>query len=409
MYTIQKPDKAAPKIYYLTDYCDVQGEDCILYCKSTVSENKEKSPAAYNLGMVPAQEFGDESMEDYDGDEEYDDSLPDMEVIKEWSYRKMGPYVGLCRLRLLRENTGEAEDTEDLLYVSSRFSNLSVTKMLNVIQNDEEISGYIRTGKSKEKNGEDSKENWLISFDFKDTLDLTKVCYKETKYYDKIEKEYHAVSELLKSFPELYVPYDNDHKVEKNIRSENNRMDIVYPYAINMAVLFECYVRACIRKSLKDNGVSGVKLYPYVQYHKDEEKNPESKYRILEYSMDKINQDLNKINQDSNKRNIKNHNYMDSLAIPDIILEKEGKKEYFIFDAKYKKIKKSDRSDRLQILAYAYLYQTSGIGHFFPQQEEKRKFSQWEINNEGENKIKYGMFFLPMDQEISERFVEFLT
>ena len=360
-YIIQKPDKDTPRIYQLTDYCEVQGEDCLLYCKCTgtnVSGKASASPAVYNLGMIPAQELGDEDMEDYDEDEDYDDEIPDLEVVKEWSYRKMGPHVGLCRLRLFgTENTGGVEATEDLLYVSPRFPDLSVAEMLKVILNDEEKDNYIETEMNK------GNENWLISLDPEDKIDLSKESFVNIECCKRIKEEYGIIRKLVG---------------EKFGINEENQEDIVHPYAINMAVLFECYVRGCIRTFL--NRLSAdIEIRPYGE-----------RKQILISSMEE---------------NI--YNYMGSYVIPDIILKKKNQDEYFIFDAKYKEIKTSNRSDRLQILAYAYLYHSSRIGHVFPKQK-KRVSKYWEISSESDYKTQYGMFFLPMEEEMEEQLRKFL-
>lgn len=399
MYTIQKPDKDIPQIYQLTDYSEVQGEDCILYCKCTASENKGKSPAVYNLGMISTQEPGDENLEDYDEDEDYDDEIPDLEIVKEWSYRKIGPYVGLCRLRLFgTENTGEVEVTEDLLYVSPRFPDLSVAEMLKAILNDKEMDSYIETGMNK------GKENWLISFDFEDKIDLSKESFKDIECYKKIKEEYGIIRKLVHRYLEkLRYKEEQEHKDyvsgipvarefrdkfsdvtdkkeidEKSGISRENQEDIVHPYAINMAVLFECYVRGCIKIFL--NRLSAdIEIRPYGE-----------RKQILISSMEE---------------NI--YNYMESYVIPDIILKKKNQDEYFIFDAKYKEIKTSNRSDRLQILAYAYLYHSSRIGHVFPKQK-KSVSKYWEISSESDYKTQYGMFFLPMEEEMEEQLRKFL-
>jgi len=79
--------------------------------------------------------------------------------------------------------------------------------------------------------------------------------------------------------------------------------------------------------------------------------------------------------------------YITGYIIPDIVLEKDGK--YIILDAKYKDYNQPNRDDRLQLLAYADVYDAHIIGHVFPQGKEKdRAFQCGQINTQcGE---KYG-------------------
>ena len=51
---------------------------------------------------------------------------------------------------------------------------------------------------------------------------------------------------------------------------------------------------------------------------------------------------------------------------PDIIIRNKNTDKHIIIDAKYKSPDKNDRDDRLQILAYAYLYDSHIVGHIFP-------------------------------------------
>lgn len=116
-----------------------------------------------------------------------------------------------------------------------------------------------------------------------------------------------------------------------------------YPFAINMQMLFECYCRTLIKNNLaKLRKKAGKKneipiLMPY---------------NFAEQTLEK---DL----------------YIQGKLKPDIILKFDdgGKKSYFVYDVKYKNKQNYNlgtRSDRLQILAYAYFYNTEKFGLIFP-------------------------------------------
>lgn len=80
--------------------------------------------------------------------------------------------------------------------------------------------------------------------------------------------------------------------------------------------------------------------------------------------------------------------YLQGELIPDVILRHSEQERYLIFDVKYKsgEYNVGTRSDRLQILAYAYVWDCDYIGHIFP---EKSVEKIMEIKIPGEHTVKY--------------------
>lgn len=67
--------------------------------------------------------------------------------------------------------------------------------------------------------------------------------------------------------------------------------------------------------------------------------------------------------------------YIQGEMIPDIIFKNKYEEEYIIYDVKYKvgEYNQGTRSDRLQILAYAYMWNCKHIGHIFPEKENLKE------------------------------------
>lgn len=116
----------------------------------------------------------------------------------------------------------------------------------------------------------------------------------------------------------------------------------VVPYAISMSKLFEMYVRAYLKKS-------GIKSYL----------SDEPGLHILKYDYKaKV-----LVNSASNSSN-----YIGGNIKPDIILFDTATQKYTVFDVKYKRLSDSRyaRTDRLQLLAYALMFDCDNIGIIFP-------------------------------------------
>lgn len=89
--------------------------------------------------------------------------------------------------------------------------------------------------------------------------------------------------------------------------------------------------------------------------------------------------------------------YIAGPMIPDIVLGKGGK--YIILDAKYKECDHPNRDDRLQLLAYADVYNAHIIGNIFPQKGSKLDFSFAKLNTQLEGDYYYLQFFLDSSGE----------
>lgn len=124
---------------------------------------------------------------------------------------------------------------------------------------------------------------------------------------------------------------------ELNDKNKDTKITIT-PFAFDVAGLFEFIARERIREIIK----------------------PKQDGEVLD--------DWEVLDGNSNSRNVLEENekefHINGEVKPDIILR--NKNIHIIIDAKYKSSDKNDREDRLQILAYAYLYDAHIVGHIFP-------------------------------------------
>jgi hypothetical protein len=143
---------------------------------------------------------------------------------------------------------------------------------------------------------------------------------------------------------------------------DSERIGII-PYAVNMPLLFECYARKRIKDKLKE-------IAP-----KDKCEARMLKFISDKRSMDKLGDEFGYLSVMEDK---KSECYIKGSVVPDIVIEytcKEENKEekfYRIYDVKYKwsENKKSARDDRLQLLAYEFMYNCdNNLGFIFPKQE----------------------------------------
>lgn len=151
---------------------------------------------------------------------------------------------------------------------------------------------------------------------------------------------------------------------------KSNTTNYVIPYAISMEKLFEVYVRAY----LKNNGIvsyktqvdGGIQLQRY-----DEKKS------IFENTKKEM------------------ANYIGGSIKPDLIFKDIKTGEIVVFDVKYKSYdnKRFAREDRLQLLAYAFMYKCSHVGLIFPTlskiNNEETDFTPQVIQSLEERTIKY--------------------
>jgi 5-methylcytosine-specific restriction endonuclease McrBC regulatory subunit McrC len=116
----------------------------------------------------------------------------------------------------------------------------------------------------------------------------------------------------------------------------------VVPYAVSMSKLFEMYTRAYLKRA-------GIKSYL----------SDEPGLHILQYDYKA------KVLAQSGKGY---STYIRGNIKPDIILYNSLTDKYLVFDVKYKNLENSRfaREDRLQVLAYALMYNCDSVGIFFP-------------------------------------------
>ena len=159
--------------------------------------------------------------------------------------------------------------------------------------------------------------------------------------------------------PSMYQNYRSMFQLAKVIISdismyttESGSKKGLVPYAINMPLLFECYVRTIIKLKIKelnnkDKLKYRIEMKKFVPNKTD--KSYDESYGCVMSTNDKC--------------------YIQGLLIPDIVLAYYDKKSeenakplfYRVYDVKYKKPCKSTgiRNDRLQFLAYCFMYGVS--------------------------------------------------
>lgn len=136
-----------------------------------------------------------------------------------------------------------------------------------------------------------------------------------------------------------------------------------------MDMLFECYARTVIKKVLED-----------ICFCDKQAKNPLGEAAIC-YLQSKPKE---------------------KLMVPDIVIEKDG--SCVIFDVKFKDgyKKHNIREDRLQILAYALMWNCKRIGHIFPSTDGEFKIKKTEIMRKNSDKDVYIQMFIPTNKKLCE-------
>ena len=165
------------------------------------------------------------------------------------------------------------------------------------------------------------------------------------------------------------------------------------PYAINMPLLFECYVRTIIKLKIKELN------------NKDK-----LKYRIemKKFVPNKTDKSYDESYGCVMSTKEKGKCYIQGLLVPDIVLayykkESEYKEHkdnakplfYRVYDVKYKNPCESTgiRNDRLQFLAYCFMY---GVSNSVTKQNKKLKFKDTKLH------WYSGLIFPLMSQKTSE-------
>lgn len=237
-----------------------------------------------------------------------------------------------------------------------------------------------------------------------------------------------SVSEIDRIIlPAMYQSYRPMFQLAKVIISEKtlyptsdgDRVGVI-PYAINMPFLFECYVRTILKEQIKNKNEDNAN---------NAKKTNSEYYYYIEIEMKKFVSDKRRSYDESYgcRMSTKKDCYIKGNLVPDIVLEyykivkdQDGKiktKEswgYRVYDVKYKYIDMSNnaRDDRLQFLAYCFIYGVRGeiededdvhfySGLIFPKQNGK-KSNDAKINFKQDNQSNrawYHQFFIDTNPE----------
>lgn len=136
---------------------------------------------------------------------------------------------------------------------------------------------------------------------------------------------------------------------ELNDENKNKQITIT-PFAFDVAGLFEFIAREKIREIINKNQLK------------------EPDWEVLDGNLNPHD-----VLIEETKEENKEEFHINGEVKPDIIIHNKNTDKCIIIDAKYKSPDKNDRDDRLQILAYAYLYDAHIVGHIFPAKSSRNK------------------------------------
>lgn len=180
--------------------------------------------------------------------------------------------------------------------------------------------------------------------------------------------------------PAMYNSYKPMFQLAKVIVSDismyttgNGSKKGLVPYAINMPLLFECYSRSLIKEKIEKINTSQKKYYIELKKFVADKHNDNMDNMDSSYGCRKVSKDKNKC-------------YIQGYVIPDIVLAYYRRKDwdngktdtpefYRIYDAKYKDTSNTNRDDRLQFLAYCFLYNIGGCNEEKNSKDEIHRYS----------------------------------
>lgn len=234
-----------------------------------------------------------------------------------------------------------------------------------------------------------------------------------------------SVSEIDRIIlPAMYQSYRPMFQLAKVIISEKtlyptsdgDRVGVI-PYAINMPFLFECYVRTILKEQIKNRN----------EKNENNAKKTNSEYYYIEMKKFVPNKRRSYDESYGCRMSTEKNCYIKGNLVPDIVLEyyeivkdQDGKIKtkkssgYRVYDVKYKwsDNKNNARDDRLQFLAYCFIYGVRGeiededdvhfySGLIFPKQNGK-KSNNAKINFKQDNQSNrawYHQFFIDTNPE----------
>ena len=202
----------------------------------------------------------------------------------------------------------------------------------------------------------------------KDTINISEIPENQRKNcIEKINSliNYYKVISGEK-IPEIKTEEKNaENKDIRNKNTENKNVEISIPtFAFNIANIFEVVARVTISESLKNTDWEVLN-------------GNDNEHEVLK---------SNKNNEGKGNEGKGNEEfYINGTVKPDIVIRKkveENTYKYIIIDAKYKSPENKNRMDRLQILAYAYLYDAHIVGYIFPKKPNgtNKELSSYNIN-----------------------------
>lgn len=166
---------------------------------------------------------------------------------------------------------------------------------------------------------------------------------------------------------------------ELNDENKNKQIPIT-PFAFDVAGLFEFIAREKIREIINKNQLK------------------EPDWEVLDGNINPHDVLIEKP-KEKNKKEF----HINGEVKPDIIIHNKNTDKCIIIDAKYKSPDKNDREDRLQILAYAYLYDAHIVGHIFPAKSPRNKNnSKLEIHKLNTSLGNYNYVQLYLDEDLPD-------
>ena len=231
-----------------------------------------------------------------------------------------------------------------LLYSDDRTKMIGVEHICKNMFHTSHFCGVVKLLLKNLKNDDDEPERAVLvvkprfEITWKQIEEMIELISDEVKlFYDKVNHDNYNI---------IKIRLDIDRGISDNINGVYNENIVdemqVTEFVFDIAMLYELYCRAEIKKELP----------------------PE--WELAPVGEEKL------VFEDEGRNKLL---YLGGKLIPDIIIRHKSTKTTVIFDVKFKdgRSGQSHRDDRLQILAYQYMYNASVIGHILPKCSNKLK------------------------------------